>query len=351
MKNKRILVLSALVIVVSLFTACSTLATLTGDKIVKKENDHLIVQSNVEMTDTNINSQTGGKIKEINVKEGDSVKQGQVLITIDSDSLAAQRAQILAQMGTIKAQLNSAIAGRDAALAQLQKAQNGARPEEINQAKSAYELAQIKYEREKMLYEEDAISKADLDNVYSQYEIAKNKYELIRNGTRPEDIAASQAQVNQANASIEVVQGQLKQAEASLQGLQVNVNNTIITAPTDGVVTQINAEPGELVSMGMPLVVITNTNNPSIQCNLKETDLSKVKLGQEVSISIPSFPDKNFIGKIVKINKNADFAVKRATNDNGEFDILSYGVKVELLDMNQPLYAGMTAFVDFGKVK
>ncbi|MCH5139171.1 HlyD family secretion protein, partial [Clostridiaceae bacterium UIB06] len=73
------------------------------------------------------------------------------------------------------------------------------------------------------------------------------------------------------------------------------------------------------------------------------------KLNGEVSVKLSTYPGEQFKGKIVRINKDADFAVKRATNDNGEFDVLSYGVKVELIDMNKPLHAGMTAFVDFGK--
>jgi HlyD family secretion protein len=173
--------------------------------------------------------------------------------------------------------------------------------------------------------------------------------DIAQQGARPEDIKAAQAQVNQASAAVEAAQGQLKQAEAALEGVNVNLNYATIIAPADGVVTQVNVESGELVSTGMPLAVITDTNTPSILCNVKETDLPKVELNQEVLVKIPGCGDQSFNGKVVEINKNADFAVKRATNDNGDFDVLSYGVKVELTDMDKPLRAGMTAFVDFGK--
>jgi HlyD family secretion protein len=201
----------------------------------------------------------------------------------------------------------------------------------------------------KVLYEEKSIAKSDLDSAETQYQVSKDKYDIAQKGARQEDIKAAKAQVEQANGSVEAVEGQIKQAQGALDEVNINISNATVVAPEDGVVTQLNVKEGELVSTGMPLVVITDVNNPSILCNVRETELSKVDLNQEVSVKIPAYNDEVFEGKVVKINKNADFAVKRATNDNGEFDILSYGVKVELFDIHKPLHSGMTTFVDFGK--
>lgn len=350
MKIRNMTILSVLLFTANTFTGCASISTLTGDKLVKEAQNNLIVQSNVDMTDINVNTLVPGKIKEIKVKEGDSVKKGDVLLMVDSDTLVAQQAQVQAQIETAKAQLSAAQATRDAASAKLEAAQNGARPEEIDQAKAASDLATITLNRLKILYEQGSIPKSDLDNAETQAQVAKDKYDLAQSGARAEDIKAAQAQVNQANASVEAVAGQIKQAEAGLQGVNVNLNYATVTAPEDGVITQVNVESGELISTGMQLIVVTKTNEPSILCNVRETNLSKVDLDQEVSIKIPAYPDETFKGKVVKINKNADFAVKRATNDNGEFDVLSFGVKVELTDNDKPLRSGMTAFVDFGKL-
>lgn len=349
MKIRNMAMLSVLLFTVNAFTGCTSVSTLTGDKLVKQSNSNLIVQSNVDMTDINVNTLIPGKIKEVKVKEGDNVKKGDILLIVDSDALAAQQSQVQAQIETAKSQLNAAKAARDAASAKLEAAQNGARPEEIDQAKAAYDLAKITSDRLKVLYEQGSIPKSDLDNAETQAQIAKDKYDLVQSGARPEDIKAAQAQVDQANASVEAVEGQIKQAQSALDGVNVNLNYATVVAPEEGVITQLNVEAGELVSTGMQLAVVTNTNEKSILCNVRETDLSKVDLDQEVSVKIPAYKDEVFKGKVVKINKNADFAVKRATNDNGEFDILSYGVKVELIDNDKPLRSGMTAFVDFGK--
>ncbi|MBV7276423.1 efflux RND transporter periplasmic adaptor subunit [Clostridium sp. PL3] len=348
MKRKSI-VLLALAITVGLFSGCSKNVILTGDKIVKQQSDHLIVQGSIETKEININSKVAGKITDIKIKEGDSIKNGQVLITIDNSALVAKEAQSKAQIDAATGQMKAAEAAKSAAQAQLQKAQNGARPEEIAQAKSQYDLAKSTYDRVNGLYSKGYAAKEDLDKAQTAMDVAEKQYDVAKDGARSEDIASLQAQVNQADATIQGYEAQIKQAQGGQDEVQTYINDTTITAPSDGTVTQLNVEAGELVSTGMPLLVMTNTTAPWIECNVKETDLSKVKLNGEVSVKLSAYPDEQFKGKIVRINKDADFAVKRATNDNGEFDILSYGVKVELIDMNKPLHAGMTAFVDFGK--
>lgn len=314
----------------------------------KPTGKHLVVQSNVEMTETNINSQIAGRVKRVTVNEGDRVAGNQTLLIIDSDTLNAQYAQAQARIETIKAQINAALAAKATSKSQFAKVQNGARPEEIAQAKAAYDLAQTTYDRVKTLYDRGLISRADYDNASTQLEINREKYNLAKNGARSEDISMAHEQYNQANSSVESLYGQLKQAEAAQAEIKTYLDRTTIVAPTDGVITQLNVEAGELVSTGMPLVIVTDQAKPWIQCSIKETDLAQVRLGQPVTVKLAAYQGQTFTGKVVRINKDADFAVKRATNDNGQFDVLSYGVKVELTQKATTLYDGMTAFVDFG---
>jgi HlyD family secretion protein len=294
-KKKITIIVTSIILCVCIFWMVAN--AISGTKNVSQSDSHLMVQSNVEMTDTNINTMIGGKVKEISVKEGDNVKAGQVLITIDSDTLNAQISQAKARIEAINTQIDS--------------------------AKAAKELADTTYSRVKTLYNRGLTSKADFDNASTHAE--------------------------QAASGLQTLYSQLNQAQAGLQEVTTHVNKTTITAPTTGVITQLNVEVGELVSTGMPLIVITDQDKPWVECDIKETDLAKVHLGQIVSIKLAAYKGQTFAGKVVRINKNADFAVKRATTDNGEFDIVSYGVKVEFIHINQPLYAGMTAFVDFSQ--
>ena len=384
MKFKKIAVLILAVLSVNIFMACSLpFAHVTGDEIVAGNCKNLVVQSNIKMEESNINSLTGGQISEVLVSEGDTVTKGQSLVALDCNSLLAQKAQAEAGVGQAKAGLERAQAGKVQAEAALQKAKNGATLEELNQlksaisiaesnvanAQSAYEVSKSTYDRTKALYDAGAATKAELegkeaslqnaqtslDNAKANLDINNEKYNSAVKGATAEDIAQAQSGVDQAQAGIEQAEAAVKQAEAAVQQIDVTLEKCCLVSPVDGVVTTINVKNGDLVSSGMPTVVVTDTYNPSMTCNIKETDLDKIDLGQEVTIKIPAFEDQEFKGKVTNINKNADFATKKATNDNGDFDILSYGVKVEFEDLEElknmgiNLRANMTTFIDFGK--
>ena len=384
MKFKKLSLLFLVVLSLNNFTACSLpFAHITGDQIVEGNAKNLVVQSNIKMEESNINSLTGGQILEVLVNEGDSVTKGQQLVSLDSESLLAQREQAEAGIEQAKASKVQAEAAKVQAEAALQKAENGATEEELNQlrsaisiaksnvdnAQSAYEVSKINYDRTKALYDSGAATKAELeakelslqnsqtslDNAKSNLDINNEKYTSALKGATAEDIAQAQAGVDKAQAAIDQAQAAVEQAEAALKQIDVTLEKCYLISPVDGVVTTVNVKNGDMVSSGMPTVVVTDTYNPSITCNIDETDLDKVQSGQEVTIKIPAYEGEEFKGKVTVINSNADFATKKATNDNGDFDILSYGVKVEfdnleeLKDMDINLRANMTVFVDFGK--
>jgi HlyD family secretion protein len=116
----------------------------------------------------------------------------------------------------------------------------------------------------------------------------------------------------------------------------------------DGTVTELNVNEGELVSSGMPLATLTSSKKPYVEINVKETDLGLVHIGDTVDITIEAYPDDTFKGKIINVNQKPDFATKRATNNNGDFDVLSYGVKVEMINVDKDIYPGMTVMVNLG---
>ena len=125
------------------------------------------------------------------------------------------------------------------------------------------------------------------------------------------------------------------------------LNHAAITAPSDGVITAVNVEKGELISTGMALVSMRAAGEAWVEVNVPETSLSMVKQGQQVELFFPAYNEQRFAGTIINVSKSPDFAIKKATNENGSFDVLSYTVKIRLDDMTETLYAGMTAMVDF----
>lgn len=238
--------------------------------------------------------------------------------------------------------MGQAKAGLAQAQAVLSKAQNGARPEDVAQAKAAYDYAASTYERMKPLYADGAVSASDFEGIEAKYLAAKAVYETALNGARPEDIAQAQGAVQQYQATV-------KQAEAAVNEANTYLRHAVITAPCDGVVTAVNVEKGELISTGMSLASLRAEAEAWVEVNVLETSLSLVRQGQQVTLSFPAYAEQSFHGTVVNVSKNPDFAVKKATNENGSFDVLSYAVKIRLDDMTEPLYAGMTAVVDFSQ--
>ena len=311
-KYKNIIIIVAIILVLCILFA------LIGGKVTGKED--LVIQGNIKTEETDLNTKIAGVVDQILVEEGQEVKKGDTLIVISSEAIEAKKQQ--AQAATAAAQ------------AQLDKAENGARSQEVAQAKAAYDLAEKTYQRVKTLYEQEAVSANTYDQVYAQYTAAKEVYDMAEQGARTEDKAAAEALVAQAEAATAEVQSYL--------------NDAVIKASMDGTVTALNVNVGELVSSGMPLATLTSKETPHVELNLEETDLGKIKMGQEVDITVAAYPGEVFQGKVVNINQKPDFATKRATNNNGEFDVLSYGIKIEFLNIDKDVYPGMTVMVNFG---
>lgn len=311
-KYKNISVIIAVILVL-----CVVFLMVTGGRA----EEDLIIQGNIKTEETDLNSKIPGVVDQILYEEGQPVKKGEPIIIISSESIEAKKHQ--------------AEAAAAAAQAQYQKALNGARSQEVAQAKAAYDLAEKTFQRIKTLYDQEAVSANTYDQVYAQYTAAKQVYEMAEQGAREEDKAAAEALLAQAEAAEEEVQSYL--------------DDTVIRAPMDGIVTQLNVNVGELVSSGMPLATLTSNDKPYAEINVQETDLSLVHAGGDVWITIAAYPDEPIRGTIVNVNQKPDFATKRATNNNGEFDILSYGVKIELTESEHELYPGMTVLVNLGK--
>ncbi|HWQ78946.1 MAG TPA: efflux RND transporter periplasmic adaptor subunit [Anaerovoracaceae bacterium] len=312
MKNYRNMIAILAVILVLCAGFFLVRANLSG-------SGELIIQGNIKTEETDLNSKIAGNVDQVLVEEGGEVKKGDVLIVISSESIEAKKRQ--------------AEAAAAAAQAQYDKALNGARSQEVAQAKAGYELAEKTYQRIKTLYEQEAVSANTYDQAFAQYTAAKETYEMAEQGAREEDKAAAEALVAQAQAAMAEVQSYL--------------DDTVIKALMDGVVTALNVNEGELVSTGMPLATLTSTEKPYVEINVKETDLGLVHMGGQVDVVIAAYPDDVFRGTIVKVNQKPDFATKRATGDSGDFDVLSYGVKIELdQTTDKEIYPGMTVMVN-----
>ena len=321
-KSKKKIIGAAAAVILCAIVLVLIFGHVTGDDLLFKNKKNLVVQSYVTMDESNINALTGGQIKDVLVEEGDLVTKGQELVRLDSDTLMAQREQAQAALAQAQAAYQSLLNGAtEEQMKQLQLAVQIAQAN-LENAQAAYTRMDADYQRTLALVPAGAVSQSSVE---------------AQNGATPEQIAQAQAGVDQAKAA-------LKQIDTTL-------DKCVLTSPVDGLVTTVNVKSGDVVSSGLPSVVVADIYTPYITCDVDEMKLPRVKLDQEVDISLAALGKDTYKGKVVRINKEADFATKKASNE-ADWDILTYVIKVtfeNLTGLQDELRSGMTAYVDFGK--
>ena len=291
-------------------------------------NTFIKVSGNIETTEVDVGFKIAGRIVSISVQEGDWIEKGKVLAKLDDEDLR-QRLELA------RATLRSA-------QARLKKLLAGSRPEELgeaeatlNQAKFDLENKQAHYERIKLLFEKGVIPKETLDNAEAGFKIAKaslqkalENYQLVKEGPRKEDIEDARAQVEQAQASLKLAETQL--------------SYTVLYSPISGTVLVKSGEMGEVVNPGTSILTLANIENVWLKAYIPETELSKVKWGQEVMVTTDLQPQKTYKGRISFISSQAEFTPKQIQTEK-ERVTLVYRIKVDIPNPDRELKPGMPA--------
>ncbi len=291
-------------------------------------NPFLKVSGNIEATEVDVGFKVSGRIVTRSVDEGDWVEKGKVLATLDDEDL---RQRLEVAQATLKS-----------AQARLEKLLVGSRPEEIREAAAALEQAQydydnkkVNYERIKPLFERGVIPKDTLDNTEAAFKIskaaverAKENYQLVKIGPRKEDIEDARAQVEQAKANLRLIETQL--------------SYTTLYSPLTGVVLVKSGEIGEVVNPGTPILTLADIENVWLKAYIPEVDLSRVKWGQEVSVTTDLKPHKVYKGRISFISSQAEFTPKQIQTQK-ERVTLVYRIKIDIPNPEKELKPGMPA--------
>ena len=291
----------------------------------------LALSGTVEATEAQLGFQTPGRIVSIGVREGDVVRAGTELASLDRAELLARRAQTEAQLA--------------AAAAALEELERGARPEELAQARAQVDAAREReadaerdLTRTRTLYEGGAVSREAYDKsmtaravAVSQARQLAEQHRLIAVGPRRERIAAQRAQVAQARAVV--------------QGIDAALANSTVAAPFDGVVTVRHREEGEAVPAGSPVISVMNRGDRWVRVYVPETRIGAVRLGMPARITTDTYAEKSYIGEVVFVASQAEFTPKSVQTAEERVKLV-YAVKVRITaDSSYDLKPGMPADV------
>ena len=324
MKNKMLMIITGVILITAL------------GFIVFKKNNEMIIQGEVDTKTVDLSSKITGRVMKIHVKKGDTVKAGQVLITLDIPDISAKSEQS-----------NAAL---EMAEAQRLEVNNGSRIEQkemalnsLRQAQANLELAQKTYKRMNKLNKEGVIANQKLDEVSAQYksaqkavDVANANWQMYATGSRYEDKLSAAANV--------------KRARGALKEVNSYINESQIKSPISGQVTDIPVEEGELVGAGYPIISVVDIFDNWVVFNLREDLLAKIRMGSVFDVKIPAIDNKPIKVKVNYISAMGNFATWRATKIRGDFDLKTFEVRAVPVNKIEDLRAGMTAIVDWNKV-
>lgn len=298
---------------------------------------------------------TGGRVGQLPVREGASVKAGDILAKLDTAMLDAQANQAEAAYNTAKIQFDrtKATNANDITIARanLQKLQLGPTAEELAVAEAKAYETYVKYAQAEDLYQRfgwvGGGAEVNLRGARDQAGAANNTAQAeltrIKTGARAEDIAAAQAQLDLAQgpagqAQVRAAQADMEQAQAAFELAKANLKDAIIVAPFDGVVSLISVDVGQVVTAGQQIIQVGDLAKWQIETtDLAEVDVARVVAGQTANISIDAFPGKLFSGTVAR--------VAQAANDRSGKKV--YKVVIDVPDTaGVNLRWGMTANVE-----
>lgn len=328
MRHKKFLLNSVLAVGMSLvLTACgTTTASKQGAVNVRVTPISAgTITTNVEYASklkpiqtVNISPKANGKVASLLADVGNEVKQGQTLLTLDSTDLQAQAQQQQANVEANQANYEKAKSTTDQQILQAEQTQ------QTNQI--AYDSAKDTYDKDQILYNAGAISKQGFDTDKQKMDqalIALNEananLNLLTEQLGPQSVQSASAQV--------------RQAESSANYASIQVQNTILTSPIDGIVSNRNFNVGEMTSSATPAFTIIDTKTVVAEISVPDKALAQIKKDQTVSVKISSMNNKELTGTISLIKPDAD----SKTN--------SYIVDVNLDNSSNELKSGMFARV------
>ncbi|WP_312269220.1 secretion protein HlyD [Pseudescherichia sp.] len=320
--------------VVALLAVVIVLAAAVGGWLwyQSQQDRGLTLYGNVDIRTVNMSFRVGGRLASLNVDEGDAIKAGQVLGTLDKAPYENALMQAKASVAVAQAQYDLMQAGyRDEEIAQTEAA--------VRQAKAAYDYAQNFYTRQQGLWKSRTISANDLENARSSRDQARatlksaeDKLSQYRTGNRPQDIA-------QAKASLEQAQAQLAQAELDL-------HDTTLLAPADGTLMTRAVEPGSMLNAGSTVLTLSLTRPVWVRAYIDEPNLGRAKPGSELLLYTDGRRDRPYRGKVGFVSPTAEFTPKTVETPDLRTDLV-YRLRIIVTDADDALRQGMPVTVRF----
>jgi len=278
----------------------------------------VILSGTLEARTVNVGSLVGGRVTKTLIDEGMHVTAGELLVTLETETIDRQISE-----------QRAAIAVQQAALA---KAIAGPRAEEIAKAAAVARNDEIERRRQESLYRYGIVAKELAEEAATKAKTSAEDLRILQKGTRKEDIDAARAEVEAQQRKLDTL---MKQRE------ETNVVSTV-----NGTIQSFGLRVGDIVAPNQTVAEILESSQLWVRVYVPETELGLIAVGQPVRVHIDTYPNETFGGHIASVSSQGEYTPRNVQTRAQRAEQV-FGVKV-LVDPNQKLKAGMAASVDLG---
>lgn len=328
--------------VIAMMIGSGALALLGGCAPERNRGTH--ATGTIEMTETTVSSKVGGRIVNLPVAEGQTVQTNDLLAELDHAELddqivAAQSSLETARLRYQKTSGAVRLAGQSGVTirnAQIELAQHNLEIARNNQGDADRNFSRIE-----QLYRQGLVSQAEYDAVLTKQRNAAAQYQVALNSLMQAKAAPNTDDLDFTNQQ---AAAQIKQAQSNLDLLRIQLQNTRITAPCNGVLSAKLAQRGELVGVGTALFTILDYAKPWVKIYLPLKEVEQVTLNQQAYLQLDAYPKRKFYGRVSFIAQEAEFTPKDFLSREERVKQV-FAVKVELRNQAGILKAGLPADV------
>lgn len=287
---------------------------------LRKQNEPkpLVLSGTVEARAVNVGSLVGGRVTRVHVDEGHAVVPGQVLVTLETETLDRQVAEQQAAIAAARATLANVAAGP--------------RDEEIRRAAAIAQNDARNARHQATLFREGVVAKQLADDAATKAKASAEDLRMLLEGTRPEEIEAARAQ--------------LAQQERKLATLQQQRDETLVRSTVAGTVQSFGLRPGDIVAPNQTVAEVLEPRELWVRLYVPETLLGLVRTNMPVKVRVDTFPDVWFNARVASIASEGEYTPRNVQTRAQRAEQV-FGVKV-VLDPDPRVKPGMAAEVDLG---
>lgn len=332
-------------IIISVIVIIAGLVAYLKFKKPEKPSDCIETTGLIEATELELSPKIAGRIDWLCCKEGDYIKAGAIAIRLDNKELTAKVLQgkkalnaALASLKISEANLENARLEIDAVKADVQAAEA-----EVSRTNTLMEDAKKNLQRISGLFKDGLVSEREMDAAKTSYDanFAQLDSATARKRAADAKLKTSMANIKAAEAQVSSARAKAQESQAGLSVLETQLKDTEIISPIDGVIVYKAFETGEVVNAGASIYTIHDLKNIWARVDIEETIIGEIRLGNKAMITASSLPGKEFVGEVIEIGREGEFATQRDVT-RGRSDIRTFRVKIGLKESNGLLKPGMT---------